>query len=960
MPLQDSRPPKRIKLDNPDYAIFDESSQRRKLTDLCSSGPGSLGLGYLTGTIFMVWKPTEDMQLRAVVQTRETNVYGSTTTVKFYVVFTGSCAQFFNYFSLRVQDEVFLSLKGARLEKTNKDNVTSLGLKLVYREGAIIMLRNNIEAPRIVDTWKLSNDWFASQPPPALPKGKTRASEKDDRRKHRSARQAKKKETCEIARRITKGHQAQLPQSTQQSSISTTTVVIDEPPSESTVNIAKPEEPMSFCPIGKVSANRQVNLIGIVIQISPPSRTRTNELCINFKIADQSSRKRASGDLDGLGVNCFTKEHLEWLPQPSVGDVLILKNVMIRDVHGFLKGTGYSNQLQWAIFNPRTRKVSQGMLGNATRSVNLSGRDLSPFFDPGPNETQRCMQLADWWQGADTGQANMKPEVHQIKVKTITRSSGVQSGPERRHRLIRDAGPHVEPSGYFDCTIEVLHGSMNHNDVYSLYVTDYTKNDQLNLIQAQWCSSELARCVLRIEMWDQAATVGPTMECGSYYSISNVRMKVGRTGDVEGKLVQGRGIHKLIERDADQNPNLKALLERKKAWNIKGEVEGTSTAQNKLIEDAVENEFFNCVVEVLHIAVAEYDAPAIYVTDYTQHVYLEAYRFSEKWSKGLEGRVMKISLWDEHRRLASSITPGFYFAINKLHLKLSTSGGRFEGELRGRERLINQLNPEKPSEELKQLLLRKEAFLQTSRCSPSPEPLKVMETEQLNERAKSPTSLSDAHGSSLEHESSSTDSDIDSMEEMKLSGASREATQIEVVIPELPEMAELLPERDYFTLKEMMDSESCPDKFLVCARIISYSPLQLTDCSMAFCMRCDAKIPTIYQACVDCMDSDHEYVAYKYQLVLKLEDEEGTTLEVSVFDKSPFLNGLERANFKTNKAAFNGFCACLAPLLGDFVQDGGTEIIKSTVQTGLKRLVIISWPEQNKRVYGLYKAENEA
>lgn len=102
---------------------------------------------------------------------------------------------------------------------------------------------------------------------------------------------------------------------------------------------------------------------------------------------------------------------------------------------------------------------------------------------------------------------------------------------------------------------QVLYGHMNDNEVYSLYVTDYTINKDGNPIQADWCPPALSDQVLKIEMWDAAASLGPTMLQGEYYSINNARMRVSQGGLVEGKVVERK-----VYVAKEDNPHLQALL----------------------------------------------------------------------------------------------------------------------------------------------------------------------------------------------------------------------------------------------------------------------------------------------------------------------------------------------------------------------------------------------------------------
>lgn len=96
--------------------------------------------------------------------------------------------------------------------------------------------------------------------------------------------------------------------------------------------------------------------------------------------------------------------------------------------------------------------------------------------------------------------------------------------------------------------------------VYTLFVTDYTRNGQIPLVRDNWCSPLLAEYVLRLEMWDAAAEAAQSMRPGRYYLIKNARMKINTAGYLEGKVAQAK-ITPLKETDAETNIHLKSLLE---------------------------------------------------------------------------------------------------------------------------------------------------------------------------------------------------------------------------------------------------------------------------------------------------------------------------------------------------------------------------------------------------------------
>ena len=101
---------------------------------------------------------------------------------------------------------------------------------------------------------------------------------------------------------------------------------------------------------------------------------------------------------------------------------------------------------------------------------------------------------------------------------------------------------------------------MNSNEVFSLYITDYTRNDKGKPVQGDWCPPELSDYVVKMEMWDSASKVGPTMKPGTYYTMSNARMRMSRGGYLEAKMVLPK-ITRLNEDEAARIPHFKDLLE---------------------------------------------------------------------------------------------------------------------------------------------------------------------------------------------------------------------------------------------------------------------------------------------------------------------------------------------------------------------------------------------------------------
>lgn len=166
--------------------------------------------------------------------------------------------------------------------------------------------------------------------------------------------------------------------------------------------------------------------------------------------------------------------------------------------------------------------------------------------------------------------------------------------------------------------LQVLHGHENNNNhVYSVYVTDYTRNEFLMPMSAAWCPPTLAPYVMRLEMWGAAAEAAREMQPHEFYAIDNVKMRVSAGGYWEGKFVESRKMRKLDVDELEGEPHLTELLEyvarrhstsllytdlesrrRKKKWEEDAEEVTAHKFPHQLIAEAQLDAHFCCTVEV--------------------------------------------------------------------------------------------------------------------------------------------------------------------------------------------------------------------------------------------------------------------------------------------------------------------------------------------------------------------------
>ncbi|PPQ67468.1 hypothetical protein CVT24_011525 [Panaeolus cyanescens] len=442
-----------------------------------------------------------------------------------------------------------------------------------------------------------------------------------------------------------------------------------------------------YPPLSSVRQGQKVSLIGIVVEASEPSLTRTGEWMRFLHIIDPSNYSADWEAFSSIGfkVNIFSKKHKEWLPHPRIGDAVLLRAVKIQQYQDRITGTIMASGLSWAAFSPDSGKIHHGPPSSAPKFDRLAdsnhGANVTPYYNPGVEEVTYCVQLSDWWR-------EVRPKNFVVAEQRSVRGPELPAiGIKRVHRLIQDAHPEVPPNGYFDCTVEVLRGISSHNpQIYTVYVTDYTENDGLRPVGQDWCPQELSQAVLQLEAWDMASSIARTMQPGQYYSIKNVRMKVAQSGYLEAKVVQNK-ITQLKGEMADKNPHLQQLLERK---NKRMSAVQTSTEiPDRTVGDVEEGEPFNGTVELLHV-VEESGKVCLFVTDYTDMSCLVGTGAGEPWAEGLQGKIMKIYLTDQQANGGRMLVVGSFYRINN-------------------ERLIHKLSPNITSNEFLNGVVRRKA-----------------------------------------------------------------------------------------------------------------------------------------------------------------------------------------------------------------------------------------------------------
>ncbi|KAL1944803.1 hypothetical protein VTO73DRAFT_3233 [Trametes versicolor] len=659
---------------------------------------------------------------------------------------------------------------------------------------------------------------------------------------------------------------------------------------------------VTYTPFNQLQSVGPQHIIGVVESAGAVTQTKKLEFMLRLVLYDPTNYGSS-----GFSVMLFEKAK-NALPTVESGDILMFRGIQIDRFNNSLCAVGASFKgWQWAVFHVKT-----GMLSSAPEDT-----CALRHFKPEGAELQFSIRLGDWWRDVSSNATSFAPDISRAR------------GRGREHKLIADA----TGDEYFDTTVEVLHGLRNDNGVYSVFVTDYTRNPAVSPTQGEWCPPRLAPYVLRVELWDSSAEVGPTMQAGEYYSIRNLRSRIGGGGYLESKMQEGEKIVKLDEDQLENYPRLAALLKRKKDFETEmNATGGVHEFPHKLVEEAEENCHFKCTVEVVHVSPKD-DFTYLYVTDYTSRTDLVPVSASIA-PETLADRVVRVELRDAQVDIAKSLEAGDFVAIRNLRLRPSGGGTLLAGRLGGDQRLITKLNPKSTGNaDLRALLSRKG------------------EWTSAQTKSKREGKRTAARAARLAAAAAETSTDA---------GAEASGSKT-VAVPHKGKHKH--KGKQFATLEDVKSSKACPAVFRVRARAVDFFPDDLRDCTVLRCASCDETLPKTRRRCTKCDDAmdDDTAVAAFFQLWLRLTDAEGTTLDVSIADeRCSVLEDLSPDDVHEDDGAFAMLVARVRPLLGGLLDVREDEARRRPLDedadaepTPLMDLTIGSWlPEGGPETLG--------
>ncbi|KAF9065240.1 hypothetical protein BDP27DRAFT_1425054 [Rhodocollybia butyracea] len=377
---------------------------------------------------------------------------------------------------------------------------------------------------------------------------------------------------------------------------------------------------LSLSSLAQIKPKGCYTIAAVVCTGSMMTMSRNGDHTISLHLVDPSNRKPSDMTKGFTTANCFARTKRERLPHSGAngveaGDIIVLYDMKAVDFNGSTNLVGYKDRFKWSLFD-----VDFIHGPNAPRKHDQKLLDY-------------CSKLGEWWK-----------DIQGVIVK-----------PTRRPTLlIKDATPHTESSGYFDCIAEVVHKYKPTQPCYSLYVTDYTSSDGLAFYESEWCPPGLSSSILKIELWDKSSSLGPSMEIGGIYAFKNIRMRVANNGNYEGKMHEMR----ITKLDPTRDTALHELVNRRTRWATKYKLEF------RRIEQVGLGEVFNCVAEILNVVMKKSGTVKLYATDYTSNELLP--------DAGLGKCIFEMRLQaDEYKKL----TPGQTCLIQNVVMSGDGLGG---------------------------------------------------------------------------------------------------------------------------------------------------------------------------------------------------------------------------------------------------------------------------------------------
>ncbi|KAK2739612.1 hypothetical protein FQN55_009348 [Onygenales sp. PD_40] len=343
-----------------------------------------------------------------------------------------------------------------------------------------------------------------------------------------------------------------------------------------------PSRPVGFDSVdtAKTKTERVVNIIAVVVDALPPKKSGGSSSVSTFTLKDEDF---ASDAWYGLKIRYFSNDE-SFLPDPQLGDVVLLRTIRIRSYQGAIIGLSSQRDLiPWVIFRKGSNQKAGPWIIKHPQAT-----------DPNPSERAYALFLMGGGSAGPDRQSSGVPPPQPVTTTPAARTVVVQkaTAPVRtKFSLIKD----LAYGTFVDLIVQVVKTYPEDYQRFQLYVTDYTENKQLfnysedshsrdgdefnytTRPKRDWLGP-MGQMTLQVTLWEPHSHFArQNVKENDILLLQNVNVKIGRMSSVmEGSLHTDRHYPEKVQvipiDDNDSDEQTRDLVKRKiEYWKrIKG------------------------------------------------------------------------------------------------------------------------------------------------------------------------------------------------------------------------------------------------------------------------------------------------------------------------------------------------------------------------------------------------------
>lgn len=252
-----------------------------------------------------------------------------------------------------------------------------------------------------------------------------------------------------------------------------------------------------------------VDLIAIVASFTEIKPTKGADLQRALVICDHTAALPSTG----LLVQFYRPTAIE-LPRPAVGSVIILNSFKLFDFKGVFQAWSHHSS-SWIIYDPN--------------GSSILSKSLRPPSEPGSDVAKYVKRLAGWWKT----RAGISSSTELAVPADINSARSHSAG--RATVTVKE----IREANFYDVYGYVVKTYPSRDNIYTVYITDYTTNPQLHDYvygEAKW-SGPFGQQTIQVTLWDAHARYARNhIHEDQYVFLRNLQGKRGDMGRLEGTL----------------------------------------------------------------------------------------------------------------------------------------------------------------------------------------------------------------------------------------------------------------------------------------------------------------------------------------------------------------------------------------------------------------------------------------